>query len=104
MNDTSFWLGSEFSPQLVQIDSAEELHGIIKQPLGCSPIIINCHGIWVSELAGNLDFVLETRGGLFISEIGAEQFDRHRSSQQCGPSALDHHVCAAADCCTSTNW
>src|SRR5258708_169907 len=97
MNNASFGLGSKSAAQLVQIDSAEELHGIIKKTLRCSPIVINCHGIWMSELAGHLHFVLETRGGLFICEVGAEQFDSHRSSQQRVASAVDHPICTAAD-------
>ncbi len=97
MNDPALGLGAEFPHQPIEIDAAQVLHGIIKQPFRRASVIINRDGVWMGELAGHLGLLLETRRAGVIGHFRAKEFDGHGPAQQGMPGAINHAVGALSN-------
>ena len=82
MDGPTLRLGAKLPNELIEVNTAQILHCVVKKALGSAPVIINGDGIGMSQLAGDLNFMFETCGCSFVGHFGAEEFDRDGAAQQ----------------------
>ena len=67
--------------EVLEIDPIEVLHRIVKNSLGGPSIIVDGDGVWIVEIAGDLDFLFEAVDGCLIDSLDIQELDRTLPAQ-----------------------
>ena len=79
--DPAFGLRTISIDEVLEIDPIEVLHRIIKDSLRGPSVVIDCDGVWVVEIAGDLDFLFEAVDGCLIDPLDIQELDRTLPAQ-----------------------